>query len=199
MSRLTRPTSPPSRRPCRPVPPRASATRRRRWPTSTASAASPARYRHPHGKDRPPDDERILEATEGVLRRHGPAKATVVDVARALGVGHGSVYRNFRTKAALREAVTERWLDRMSASLSGIVFGTEAPEAKLRHWPSELFAAKRRKVGDAPELFATYMVLVGESSAAVDRHVADLTGQLAQIVREGAERGDSRWMMRRGR
>ncbi|MFE4717550.1 TetR/AcrR family transcriptional regulator, partial [Streptomyces sp. NPDC056728] len=30
--------------------------------------------------------ERILEATEEVLRRHGPAKANVVDVARALGV-----------------------------------------------------------------------------------------------------------------
>ncbi|WP_436841019.1 TetR/AcrR family transcriptional regulator [Streptomyces bobili] len=43
--------------------------------------------------------ERILEATEEVLRRHGPANATVVDVARALGVSHGSVYRHFRTKA----------------------------------------------------------------------------------------------------
>ncbi|MFC7510822.1 TetR/AcrR family transcriptional regulator [Streptomyces thermocarboxydus] len=62
--------------------------------------------------------ERILEATE-VLRRHGPAKATVVDVARALGVSHGSVYRHFRTKAALREAVTKRWLDRTSRRWTG--------------------------------------------------------------------------------
>ena len=75
--------------------------------------------------------ERILEATEEVLRRHGTAKATMVDVARALGVGHGSVYRYFRTKATLREAVTERSLDWTSASLSGTVSGIEAPEAKL--------------------------------------------------------------------
>ena len=56
--------------------------------------------------------ERILEATEEVLRRHGPAKATVVDVARALGVSHGSVYRHFRTKAVLRrdESVTDQKL-----------------------------------------------------------------------------------------
>jgi hypothetical protein len=39
--------------------------------------------------------ERILEAAEEVLRRFGPAKANVVDVARALGVSHGSVYRHF--------------------------------------------------------------------------------------------------------
>lgn len=54
--------------------------------------------------------ERILEASEGVLRRFGPAKATVVDVARELGVSHGSVYRHFPSKAALRDAVAERWL-----------------------------------------------------------------------------------------
>jgi hypothetical protein len=35
--------------------------------------------------------ERILEATEDVLRRFGLTKATVVDVARALDVSHGSV------------------------------------------------------------------------------------------------------------
>ncbi|GAA2258056.1 TetR family transcriptional regulator [Streptomyces ruber] len=132
---------------------------------------------------------RILEATEEVLRRHGPAKATVVDVARALGVSHGSVYRHFRTKAALREAVTERWLDRTSASLSGIVAEDGDPEARLRTWFTTLFEAKRHKAGDDPELFATYMVLIGEHSAVVDRHIADLTGQLTTIVEDGVRRG----------
>ena len=54
--------------------------------------------------------ERILEAAEDALRRYGPAKANVVDVARALAVSHGSVYRHFPSKASLRDAVTERWL-----------------------------------------------------------------------------------------
>jgi len=48
--------------------------------------------------------ERILEVTEDVLRRFGLAKATVVDVARALDVSHGSVYRHFPSKASLRQA-----------------------------------------------------------------------------------------------
>jgi len=64
--------------------------------------------------------DRILEAAEDVLRRFGPAKATVVDVARALGVSHGSVYRHFPSKAALRDAVTERWLARVSAPLAAV-------------------------------------------------------------------------------
>jgi AcrR family transcriptional regulator len=61
--------------------------------------------------------EKILEAAEDVLRRFGPSKTTVVDVARALGVSHGSVYRHFPSKAALRDAVAESWLHRISDPL----------------------------------------------------------------------------------
>ncbi|MFE1438849.1 TetR/AcrR family transcriptional regulator [Streptomyces sp. NPDC058739] len=133
--------------------------------------------------------ERILEATEEVLRRHGPAKATVVDVARALGVSHGSVYRHFRTKAALREAVTKRWLDRTSETLSAIVAEDRDPRERLRDWLAALLAAKRRKAGEDPELFATYMVLTGENTAAVGEHIDDLTAQLTRIVEAGVADG----------
>ena len=64
--------------------------------------------------------EGILDAAEEVLRRYR-RKATVVDVARALKVSHASVYRHFPSKAALRDAVTERWLARISAALEAIV------------------------------------------------------------------------------
>ncbi|MCS0601422.1 TetR family transcriptional regulator [Streptomyces sp. LP11] len=133
--------------------------------------------------------ERILEATEEVLRRHGPAKATVVDVARALGVSHGSVYRHFRTKAVLREAVTKRWLDRTSERLAGIVSDGSGPEERLRAWLAALFAAKRHKAGDDPELFATYTVLTDENGTAVGEHIADLTSQLTRIIAAGAGSG----------
>ncbi|UQI43784.1 TetR family transcriptional regulator [Streptomyces sp. HU2014] len=133
---------------------------------------------------------RILEATEDVLRRFGPAKATVVDVARALGVSHGSVYRHFGSKAALREAVTQRWLDQSHTALSAVA-DTEGPAGpRLRDWLAALFAAKRRKAGDDPELFATYMVLVGENSGVVERHVETMIEQLARIVGSGVRDGE---------
>ena len=135
--------------------------------------------------------ERILVATEEVLRRHGPAKATVVDVARALGVSHGSVYRHFRTKAALREAVTKRWLDRTTQMLHDITrVRSETPPQLLRHWLGALFTAKRHKAGDDPELFATYQVLLGETSAVVEEHVADLVGQLVYVLERGIREAD---------
>ena len=78
--------------------------------------------------------ERILDVTEDVLRRFGLAKATVVDVARALDVSHGSVYRHFPSKASLRDAVAKRWLDRANAPLEKIAEGSGPAAARLERW-----------------------------------------------------------------
>ncbi|MCD0485197.1 TetR family transcriptional regulator [Streptacidiphilus sp. ASG 303] len=134
--------------------------------------------------------EQILRATEDVLRRYGPAKATVVDVARALGVSHGSVYRHFASKAALREAVTERWLDRAHRELAGITAEDGPAADRLHRWLLALFTAKRRKALDDPELFATYTALIGQTaSTVVERHLETLVGQLAAIVADGVAQG----------
>ncbi|MFG3345268.1 TetR family transcriptional regulator [Streptomyces sp. NPDC048018] len=133
--------------------------------------------------------ERILEATEEVLRRYGPAKATVVDVARVLGVSHGSVYRHFRTKAALREAVTERWLERTIVALEPYVATAEPADERLTGWLTALFTLKREKVGGDPELMATFQVLIGENSAVVDRHEDHLVEQIARILEDGVREG----------
>jgi AcrR family transcriptional regulator len=134
--------------------------------------------------------EQILSAAEDVLRRFGPSKATVVDVARVLGVSHGSVYRHFRSKAALREAVTARWLDQAHHSLEAITAETGPAGERLHRWLATLFAAKRKKALDDPELFATYLVLVAENSHTVEAHLSTLTAQIARILQDGIHQGE---------
>ncbi|MFC9324457.1 TetR family transcriptional regulator [Kitasatospora sp. NPDC057015] len=133
--------------------------------------------------------EQILSAAEDVLRRYGPAKATVVDIARALGVSHGSVYRHFPSKAALRESVTQRWLDQAHDRLATITVERGAAVERLHRWLATLFAAKRKKALDDPELFATYMTLVGEASSTVEAHIETLVGQIASILQDGIHQG----------
>lgn len=135
-------------------------------------------------------DERILEAAEEVLRRYGPGKANVVDVARALGVSHGSVYRHFPSKAALRDAVTERWLAEISAPLAAVADGKGRAAERAARWLDLLVASKQRRASDDPELFATYLELAGEAREVVRAHVETLVGQLARIVEDGVERGE---------
>jgi AcrR family transcriptional regulator len=114
--------------------------------------------------------ERILEVTEDVLRRFGLAKATVVDVARALDVSHGSVYRHFPSKASLREAVAKRWLDRVNAPLEKIAEGSGPAPARLERWLRTMFAIKHKLVSDDPEMFATYLTLAQEACKVVRAH-----------------------------
>lgn len=134
--------------------------------------------------------ERILEAAEDVLRRFGPGKATVVDVARALGVSHGSVYRHFSSKAALRDAVTERWLAELSAPLEAALREEGSAAERLRRWFDLLIEAKRSRMLDDPELFATYLELVAEARDVVKAHVEHLVGQIARILRDGIAQGE---------
>jgi AcrR family transcriptional regulator len=134
--------------------------------------------------------ERILETAEDVLRRYGPAKTTVVDVARTLGVSHGSVYRHFPSKAALRDAVAERWLARISEPLEAVAREDGPALERLRRWLDQLITAKRSRALEDPELFATYAQLVAESREVVMTHVKTLTGQLAAIIAVGVQRGE---------
>jgi AcrR family transcriptional regulator len=134
-----------------------------------------------------PDE--ILDAAEGVLRRFGPQKTTVVDVARALEISHGTIYRHYASKAALRDAVTQRWLHRVAVPLQQIA-GAPGPAAeRLRRWLDRLVAIKRAKALDDPELFAIYHALAGEAREVVQLHVAELIDQLASIVSAGVAEG----------
>ena len=133
--------------------------------------------------------ERILEVTEDVLRRFGLAKATVVDVARALDVSHGSVYRHFPSKASVREAVAKRWLERVSAPLDRIAEGSGPAPARLERWLRTLCLSKQKKVNDDPEMFATYLTLAREACVVVKAHKEALIDQMATILSDGVEQG----------
>jgi AcrR family transcriptional regulator len=138
----------------------------------------------------PLNADTILSATEEVLRRHGPAKATVLDVARALGVSHTAVYKHFPSKQALREAVTRRWLSRDRDALAAIAGDTRlSPPQRLRAWLAALLATKQAKARDDLELFAAYKILAAEHSSAAADHVADLLGQLQAILADGIADG----------
>jgi AcrR family transcriptional regulator len=133
--------------------------------------------------------EKILEATEDVLRRFGLAKATVVDVARALDVSHGSVYRHFPSKVSLRKAVAKRWLDRANAPLQEIAESSGPAPARLDRWLRTMFAIKYKKVCDDPEMFATYLALAQEAREVVKAHKDRLVDQIAHMLSDGLEQG----------
>ena len=134
--------------------------------------------------------ERILQAAEALLRRHGPSKTSVVDVSRALQMSHANVYRHFASKAALHDAIAERWLHRVSTPLADIAAGPGTASERLQAWVLALMEIKRRKVLDEPEMFATYHAVALAARDVVDAHVTTLQNQLCDIIESGVVAGE---------
>lgn len=134
--------------------------------------------------------ERILTAAEDLLRRHGLAKTTVVDVARALEMSHGNVYRHFASKTELQDAVAQRWLHRIMEPLRAIVAEDGSAAERLERWVMTLAAQKRAKVLDDPELFAAYHAVAQAARAVVEAHIGELLDNVAAIIQDGVARGE---------
>jgi AcrR family transcriptional regulator len=136
--------------------------------------------------------DRIVAAAEEVVRRFGPDKANVVDVARALGVSHAAVYRHVATKAELRDLVVGRWVESIMAPLRAAAGTTDPAPKRLRAYFDALIAVKRRRSADDPELFAAYRTLAGGAESAVAAHVDELVRLAAEVIRSGVEEGTLR-------
>jgi AcrR family transcriptional regulator len=142
--------------------------------------------------DAPLSRERIVTAAEDVLRRYGPSKATVVDVARALGVSHAAVYKHVATKAELRDLVVAQWAEATMPSLRAIADEPGPAPQRLRRLLDALIGIKRRKAADDPELFSAYRMLAAGAQSVVAAHVEELVGLVATVIRAGVAEGTFR-------
>jgi AcrR family transcriptional regulator len=133
--------------------------------------------------------DRILSTAEQVIRKHGPAKATVVDVARALGVSHAAVYRHVASKADLRDLVVARWVEATMPPLRAIVTEAGPASKKLRKLIDTLIAVKRRRATDDPQLFTAYRTLAADAKSVVTAHVDELIALVGTVIRQGVTEG----------
>lgn len=136
--------------------------------------------------------EQIITAAENVLRRFGPDKATVVDVARALGVSHAAVYRHVTNKAALRDLVVGKWMEQTMPPLRAIAAQSGPAPQRLRKFFDTLIAIKRRRAAEDPEFFSAYRALAAGASALTADHVGELVELVAAIIRSGVKEGTFR-------
>ncbi len=113
-------------------------------------------------------------------------------MARALGVSHAAVYRHVATKAELRELVVGRWMEAMMPPLRAIAALPGPAPQRLRQLFDALFAVKRRRAADDPELFAAYRTLAADGQSVVAARVDELVGLAAMVIRSGVKEGTFR-------
>ncbi len=132
--------------------------------------------------------ERVLAAAREVFSAGG-ADASLEAVARAAGVGIGTLYRHFPTREALFEAVYRHEAEQMAALATRLEHEAKPIEA-LRQWMRSFirFVATKRGMVEALALVVTKdSALVSYSSGLLTHAIDEL---LSRAVDAGEIRGD---------
>ncbi|MGC5773576.1 TetR/AcrR family transcriptional regulator [Paenibacillus pabuli] len=132
--------------------------------------------------------EQIIAATQETLRRFGVAKTSVTDVAKLLGVSHGTIYRHYKSKKELLEGVTEQWLeDEIIAPLTEITQDQDYIGEGIQHlkvYIEALMDRKRHHAESDAELFEMYARVTQESADIINKHVQHLVSHLSEIIQQ---------------
>ena len=136
--------------------------------------------------------EKAIASTIARMRRHGFEKVSLVDVAADLGLSHAALYSYFADKAALLDAVSERWLRSMDEELEKIVNQDRDPLAKIQDWFIKLHRLKREKVKHDPELFKSFNLAAEAGKPFVIAHMATMQRLTTALVREAMTAGKLR-------
>ena len=131
--------------------------------------------------------ERVLEAAKVVFSAGGP-DASLEAVARAAGVGIGTLYRHFPTREALFEAVYRREVQYLADLAEQLK--QEAPVDALRHWmrSNVKFVATKKGMSEALALAAYKNSEL--FSYSFDRLTRAVGGLLERAVATGEIRDD---------
>ncbi|WP_439573782.1 TetR/AcrR family transcriptional regulator [Phreatobacter sp.] len=145
----------------------------------------------------PPNDDNsfrslILEAARVHVRRFGEQKTNVVDIAKALGTSHTKIYRHFRSKAEIFDALVQEAM-RDEEQIARHFVTVQGPAAeRLEGMILALHARKRERLTGDAELYELYRRVVDERPDIVAAYARSMTQLAAQIIADGADKGEFR-------
>ena len=138
----------------------------------------------------PTQRDRILDTAKELIRRFGGAKTNVVDIAQAMGLSHSAIYRHFRSKAEIFDAIAAATMAE-EAALAETFVDAEGPVAeRLTELVLTLHQSKRAKFADDPAMHALYRRIVEERPDLVLDYARRMTALVRRLLADGVERGE---------
>jgi len=118
-------------------------------------------------------------------------RVTLSDIAKALGVSHAALYSHFADKAALFDAVSQRWLTRVDSEQEALCTESKSGDAveRLVQWFMQLHRLKVEKVKHEPELFKAFNYSSQIDKPFVKEHMATMHRQISTIVGQAIDSG----------
>lgn len=144
----------------------------------------PRRPRKPAEETR----EEILNTAEGLFRSHGYASVAIADIAAELSMSPANVFKHFRTKTSLVDAIAARAIQETVDSLQGLSKDCPAPD-RLRALAQRLMEKHLAERQDAPFVFEMILVTIKEELDCGDRFRSMVVAIIAEIIEAGIREG----------
>ena len=132
----------------------------------------------------------ILQSAEALLRRYGNDKLTVVDIARSLNMSHANVYRFFKTKSDILDAIIDEWLTKIEQFVEEIAQRPISAAARIEAIVLELHRKRKQKLRQDAEVFEAYRHIVEIRPDAAARRREKILRVFQRLIEEGIESGE---------
>jgi AcrR family transcriptional regulator len=133
---------------------------------------------------------RILAAAERRFKQYGYAKTTIVDVAADCAMSNANVYRFYRSKADLIDAIAGGLVDSCERLSREIASRPVPAKRRLVEFIVELYQWKRRNHLRNPRIHELLAVGTEEGRDYVTTHLKVLADLLAGIIVDGVNDGE---------
>jgi len=154
------------------------------------SDSDPADPSSPHKRaDARRNEQRLLDAAADVFVTSG-VEAPVRDIAAKAGVGMGTIYRHFPTRAELIIAVYRRQVDTCTAAGPTLLTSDESPYDALSQWIDLFVDFLATKHGLAAVMRSDHAGFEALHTYFLDRLVPVCAELLAAAARDGEIRAD---------
>lgn len=132
--------------------------------------------------------EEILNTAERLFRAHGYASVAIADIAAELSMSPANVFKHFRTKTSLVDAIATRAIEETVASLRVLSRDCPAPErlSALAHHLMQEHVSGRL---DAPFVFEMILVTITEELDCGDRFRKMVVETITDIIEAGIDEG----------
>ena len=132
--------------------------------------------------------EEILNTAEALFRAHGYASVAIADIAAALGMSPANVFKHFRTKTSLVDAIATRAIEQTLQVLQGLDPNRSASE-RLLALAQHVMQSHLNEIDDAPYLFEMILVTVREELDCGERFRAMMVETISRIIQSGVDEG----------
>lgn len=133
---------------------------------------------------------RILAAAEKRFKHFGFAKTTIVDIASDCAMSHANVYRFYRNKGELVDAIAVGWLLKSERVCRDVAARSAPAKQRLVDFVIELHRWKRAEHLRGSRTHDLLTLASYNGRPFVAAHLANLAAILVEIIEDGNRRGE---------